>query len=292
MWLSGLESRQLERVLAARPDAVEPPEPRSLGELADRLQRPASVALVLPRLARPHLQMVEALAALGPAPRTALADLLGATGAEGARGLEAALGALADYALVWPDAEGLLHMAVPLQEAWDAPLGLDEPLARLLADMTSEELRRMLATLGVRPPAGTKQQRLTALVAHHSDPERVTALVAEAPAATRELLERRASDETGLPGAQAEFVVLGVPRPDSGPAARWALERGLLVKDRHGHGPALMPAEVALALRGDTWHAPFCRPCPKCVPRPSPRRTWTGRRRPRPRRSPPTPHRS
>ncbi|MFI1356528.1 helicase-associated domain-containing protein [Streptomyces sp. NPDC020898] len=257
MWLSGPESRQLERVLAARPDAVAPPEPRSLGELADRLQRPASVALVLPRLARPHLQVVEALAALGPASRAALADLLGATGPEGARGLDAALGALTDHALVWPDGEGLLHMAAPLQEAWDAPLGLDAPLVRLLADTTSEELRRMLATLGVRSPAGTKRQRLAALVAHHSDPERVTALVAGAPAATRDLLERRASDETGLPGSQAEFVVLGVSRPDSGPEARWALERGLLIQDRHGYGPARMPAEVALALRGDDWHAPF-----------------------------------
>ncbi|MGY1496510.1 helicase C-terminal domain-containing protein [Streptomyces sp. QTS52] len=268
VWLSGLESRQLERVLAARADSVAPPEPRSLGELTDRLQRPASVALVLPRLALPHLQVAEALAALGPASRTALADLLGASGGEGARGLDMALGALADHALVWPDGEGLLRLAAPLRQAWDSPLGLDAPLVELLADTTSEELRRMLAALGVRSPAGTKQQRLTALVAHHSDPERVAALVAGAPAATRELLERRAGDETGLPDAQAEFVVLGVVRPDSGPEARWALERGLLVQDRHGYGPARMPAEVTLALRGGDWRAPFA-PAPpevRCMP--------------------------
>ncbi|NEA68345.1 WYL domain-containing protein [Streptomyces sp. SID12488] len=257
VWLSGLESRQLELVLAARADAVAPPEPRSLGELADRLQRPASVALVLPGLALPHWQVAEALAALGPASRAALAGLLGATGAEGSRGLDAALGAMADRALVWPDGEGLLRLAAPLREAWDTPLGLDAPLVRLLADTTSEELRRMLSALGVRSPAGNKQQRLTALVAHHSDPERVAMLVAGAPAATRELLERRANDETGLSGSQAEFVALGVSRPDSGPGARWALERGLLVQDRHRYGPARMPAEVALALRGDDWHAPF-----------------------------------
>lgn len=212
---------------------------------------------MLSGLALPHLQVAEALALLGSASRSALADLLGATGAEGARGLDAALGALADHALVWPDDEGLLRMAAPLRQAWDSPLGLDAPLVRLLADTTSEELRRMLATLGVRSPAGTKQQRLTALVAHHSDPERVTALVAGAPEATRELLERRASDETGLPDSQAEFGVLGVSRPDSGPDARWALERGLLVQDRHRYGRARMPAEVALALRGGDWRAPF-----------------------------------
>ncbi|MER5211283.1 helicase C-terminal domain-containing protein [Streptomyces sp. NPDC002838] len=255
-WLSGLEASRLERVLAARSDAVSPPEPRSFGELADRLQRPASVALVLPGLALPHLQVAEALAVLGPAQRAALAELLGVGGAESARGLDAALGVLADHALVWPDGEGLLRMAAPLRQAWDSPLGLDAPLARLLADATSEELRRMLVALGVQSPGNAKQQRLTALVDHHSDPERVAEVVARAPAATRELLERRANNEAGRPESQTEFV-LGVPQADSEPGAHWALERGLLVRDRHRYGPARMPAEVALALRGADWHAPF-----------------------------------
>src|SRR5689334_12529252 len=82
-WLVGLDVPRLERVLAARPDVVSPPEPRSLGELADRLQRPGSVALALPRLARPALQAAEALAASGTAmARDALASLLGLVDAE------------------------------------------------------------------------------------------------------------------------------------------------------------------------------------------------------------------
>ncbi|MFD7732202.1 hypothetical protein ACFV6F_17660 [Kitasatospora phosalacinea] len=40
------------------------PEPQSVGELADRLRRPASVPLVLPRLVLPGLQLAEDLAAL------------------------------------------------------------------------------------------------------------------------------------------------------------------------------------------------------------------------------------
>lgn len=256
-WLSGLEVSRLEQVLAARADAVSPPEPRSFSELADRLQRPASVALALPRLALPHLQVAEALATLGPAPRAALGDLLGVSGAESARGLDEALGALTDSALVWPDGEGLLRMAAPLRQVWEAPLGLDAPLARLLADMTSEELRRMLVALGVRTTGTTKQQRLTALVDHHTDPERVAAVVSGAPAATRGLLERRASHETGQPESPTEFVILGVPHADAEPGARWALERGLLVQDRRRYGATHMPAEVALALRGADWHAPF-----------------------------------
>ncbi|WP_405698022.1 helicase-associated domain-containing protein [Streptomyces sp. NBC_01185] len=264
-WLSDLEVDRLERVLAARPDAVSPPEPRSFGELADRLQRPASVAPVLPGLALPHLQVAEALAALGPVPCAALADLLDATRTESARGLDAALEALADRALVWPDGEGLLRMATPLRQAWDAPLGLDAPLTGLLADTTSEELRRMLVALGIPSPGTTKKHRLTALLEHHSNPERVASVITSAPASTRKLLERRASHQGEQAQSPARLITFRAPSADSEPGARWALERGLLVQDRYpGYGSTRMPAEVALALRGVGWHAPF-EPVPPAV---------------------------
>ena len=252
-WLAGLDVPRLERVLTARSDTVSPPEPRSLGELADRLQRPGSVALALPRLARPALQAAEALAASGTAAtRDALVSLLGLVDVEEVRGLDLALEVLADHALVWPDSGGMLCMASPLRQAWDAPLGLDPPLEQLLAGVTSEELRKVLTSLGVKPP-GTKQQRLAALVDHHSDPRRVAATVGQAPADTRRLLEHLA--ESGSRGQR--FVVFGSPEPGSGQAARWAVERGLLVEDRYPFGSARMPAQVAMALRGAGWHAPF-----------------------------------
>ncbi|WP_137994421.1 helicase-associated domain-containing protein [Streptomyces vilmorinianum] len=253
-WLDGLDGCRLARVLETRRDAASPPEPRSVGELADRLQRPGSVALALPQLALPHLQVAEALAALGaPASRDALAELLEAADGEAARELDAALEALADHALVWPDGAGKLRMAGPLRQAWDAPLGLDAPLEELLTGTTSDELRGMLAALGVKPP-GSKAQRLAALMEHHGDPERILSVVATAPAATRKLLEGRAG---AGPARPARFIMFGSPGPDLEPGARWALERGLLVQDRHRYGPARMPAEVALALRGPGWHAPF-----------------------------------
>lgn len=251
-WLHRLDAEHLEQVLAARPDAVSPPEPRSVSELAERLQRPGSVGLALPRLPLPALQTAEALAALSaPASPEVLADLLDATEEETARGLEAALQTLSTHALVWPDGEGTLRMAAPLRQAWDTPLGLDQPLAALLKDTSSEELRRMLTALGLRPP-GTKPQRLAALVEHHSDPARVAVVVAQAPADARKLLKRRA-DPAYRP--QAFVLFLGQSSPE--PGARWALERGLLVQGRYSYGPLGMPAEVALALRGPGWHAPF-----------------------------------
>ncbi|MFG2910855.1 helicase C-terminal domain-containing protein [Kitasatospora sp. NPDC048286] len=254
----------MERVLAARPDAVSAPEPRSVGELADRLQRPASVALALPRLTQPCLQVAEAVAVLTAASRDDLAGLLDATHGERAHGLAAALEALADRALMWPDGNGLLHMAAPLRNAWTSPLGLDAPLARLLGGSNSDELGRMVAKLAIKPAANRKEMRLAALIDHHSDPVRVTALVAKAPAATRKLLERRAQEAPERPG----FIMFGGPRADSEPGEQWALERGLLIRDRHRYGPARMPAEVALALRGPDWHAPFT-PLPPGV-RPAP----------------------
>ncbi|MET8628654.1 helicase C-terminal domain-containing protein [Kitasatospora sp. NPDC004669] len=252
-WLRGLDAAELERVLAVRPDAASAPEPRSVGELADRLQRPASVALALPRLALPCLQVAEAVAALAAVSRDDLAGLLDATHGERAHQLAAVLEALADRALVWPDHDGLLHMAAPLRNAWGSPLGLDAPLVHLLAGANSDELGRTLAKLGVEPVASRKEKRLAALVDHHGDPARVAALVAKAPAATRKLLERRAREAPDRPG----FIMFGAAQADSTPGEQWAVERGLLIRDRHRYGPARMPAEVALALRGSDWHAPF-----------------------------------
>ncbi|WP_405770320.1 helicase-associated domain-containing protein [Streptomyces sp. NBC_01538] len=252
-WLSELDGSRLARVLAMRKDAASAPEPRSLGELADRLQRPGSVALVLPQLTLPCLQAAEALAALGArATRDSLAELLGSTSPTAVHALDATLEALSDRALVWHDANEALRMPAPLRQAWSTPLGLDAPLGELLAGATSEELRGMLVVLGIKPP-GTKQQRLAALVEHHSDAERVAALVAAAPAATRKLLEQSARSTP----RQSLFVVFGAPGRDLQPGARWALDRGLLLQDRHRYGPVRMPVEVALALRGTDWHAPF-----------------------------------
>ncbi|MEU8842544.1 helicase-associated domain-containing protein [Streptomyces roseus] len=253
-WLGSLDCSRLVRVLETRRDATDAPEPRSVGELADRLQRPGSVALALPRLALPHLQVAEALAALrAHASRDALAKLLGVADHDTTRELAAVLEALADHALVWPDGAEKLRMTGPLRQAWDAPLGLDALLEELLAGTTSDELRGMLVALGVKPPGG-KSQRLAALVEHHSDPERVRSLVAKAPAATRKLLEGRAGAGPGGPG---RFIMFGSVGPDLEAGARWALDRGLLIQDRHRYGPARMPAEVTLALRGPGWQAPF-----------------------------------
>ncbi|MQS15638.1 hypothetical protein F7Q99_26050 [Streptomyces kaniharaensis] len=249
-WLCTLGAEQLHRVLTARPDAGAAPEPRAMGELADRLQRPGSVALALRRVPLPCLQVGEALAALGEtASRGELAALLGVVDAE----LGEALAVLADHALIWPGADGVLHQASALRQAWRAPLGLEPPLVKLLDGQTSDTLRGMLSALGLKPLT-TRQQRVAALLDQYGSAERILAVVAKAPARTRELLERQARTK---PEDPRPVIVFGSPRPDVPAAARWAVARGLLLQDRHGFMPARMPAEVALALRGADWHAPF-----------------------------------
>ncbi|WSA47524.1 helicase-associated domain-containing protein [Streptomyces sp. NBC_01803] len=246
-WLHRLDAGRLRDLLAARPDVARHPGPHNLGELAGRLSEQKSVARAMARLPLRCFQAAEALAALTAlappdegVPRDRLTTLLGDPGP----GVEAALTELTQYALTWPDEDGLLRMADPLRETWPTPLGLGRGLRHLMGEKSTEDLHAVLSVVGVTPPAA-RHQRLTALLDHHSDPDRVAALAAAAPRETRELLAKhsRAVSEERESG--------------SAPALRWALDRGLLVRARYGYGPARMPAEVALALRGKDWRAPF-----------------------------------
>lgn len=246
-WLRTLDALQLGRVLAARPDAVAGPVPRSVGELSERLQRPASVSAALHRVPLPGVQAAEALAAL--AGHTSAVDLAVFCGVPLPE-LEQTLKALADHALVWPDGQGRLRMATALRQMWPTPLGLEPGLEQLVAAKTSEELRIALAALGIEQPR-SKAEQLAALVAHHGDPVKVRAVVERAPAHVKTVLEQHAR-----PGA-------GGMRPAGrGQAVQWALERALLVRTPYEHDAPRMPAEVALALRGPNWHPPFTTEAP------------------------------
>ncbi|MDF6045630.1 helicase-associated domain-containing protein [Streptomyces sp. JH14] len=239
--MRSLGAQQLRRLLDARPDAAVAPDPRSLGELAERLQRIGSVVDALNKLPLPCLQLAQALAALPqPTHRTTLETLLGTD----AQGISAALDTLTAQALVWPDLAGRLHMAPALRGAWESPLGLGQGVAELLAAVTSAELGRTAAKLGLRP--GTRRQdRLDAIVAHHQDPHTMLGLLASAPPSAREALTRLLDPE--------EYHEIG----RSGTGERWLLERALLVVDQSGYGLAHVPAEVRLAQHGPDWHAPF-----------------------------------
>ncbi|MFN8147805.1 MAG: helicase C-terminal domain-containing protein [Candidatus Nanopelagicales bacterium] len=204
----------LAALLAARPDLVHP-VPADLAALATRATTSASTARALDRLDTFVLQVVTALAAL-PDPTTYDGLLAGLPEVDDAT-VRPAVELLRQRALAWgPDDE--LHLVVPVREALGPhPAGLGPAMA---------ESRR-----GVKP--------------YVDDPSLVARVLADAPDAAREALDRLV---WGPPTGRVE----GADRPVEPETARtpveWLLARHLL--EPVGSDTVVIPREVALALRG------------------------------------------
>ncbi|GIF77005.1 helicase-associated domain-containing protein [Asanoa siamensis] len=228
-WLALRAPDELAVILRRRRDALPVAD---LETLAARLERDGSVAAALSTVPLPQAQVVEALAGIGgPSVRPGrLAALLDRP--EHDPDLADALAGLAELALVWPDETGALRMAEPLWSETEFPLGLGPPAATLLATVDQDRLAGIAAAWRVDPGS---------LAATLSDESRVREMVGGAPADTRRRLDRLAAHG---PAAELPGTALG-----------WALDRGLVIPD--GWRRATMPREVAVALRGAGWHAPF-----------------------------------
>ncbi|MBB6474779.1 helicase-associated domain-containing protein [Sphaerisporangium rubeum] len=245
-WLTTLDEDRLARVLAGRPDAIAAPWPRRLDTLARRLSDNFAVMEVMRGLPLPPLEILQACLVVGDrATPDELARFLGVTTAEVVPWLDG----LYDKALAWPGPGGSLHLAEAVARWWTAPCGLGEPLASYLDSWTlnSEGLRRMSRALGLSAQGGRRQlmARVTAVL---GDAERLADLLREAPDGTVSLLDEFAWDGPvrGVDGNR--FVALDSPE-------KWAAERGLLYRTQWDI--AEMPREVALALRGPDYRAPF-----------------------------------
>ncbi|MEV0714446.1 helicase-associated domain-containing protein [Asanoa sp. NPDC050611] len=230
-WLALRSPDELAAVLRRRGDVLPVAD---LEALAGRLEKDGSVAAALSTVPLPQAQVVEALAGIGgPHVRPdRLAALLDRSGHD--PDLIAALGGLAELALVWPDETGALRMAEPLWSEFEFPLGLGPPAAALLDVVDADRLAGIATSWRVRPDRG-------AVAAVLADAGRVRAAIDTAPADTRERLDRLAHH-----GPAVELP---------GRALAWALDRGLVLPD--GWRRATMPREVAMVLRGAHWHAPF-----------------------------------
>jgi Helicase conserved C-terminal domain len=250
-WLRRLGQDGLAELLRRRPEALAAPAPVSLGELAERLATPGATVAALRRLARPTLQVAEALAALGGrAERPALDRLLGAGTAAARADVTGALDVLLANALLLDDA--VPHLVPAAGAFWPRALGLGEPVATVLARRTAADLRNMARNLGVKP-AARKADILDQVVDLLRDGERVRAVVAGAPADVRDLLDKAAA------GAEIEPDRLFYGSYGGRPATpqAWAIARGLLARTAEWDGDLVMPAEVALVLRGSKYTAPF-----------------------------------
>src|SRR5690242_10633318 len=76
-WLAQLPTDELAAILARRPEALAPPAPADLGELAHRLQARRGVAVALQSVPLPAMQVIEAAVAYGCPDRDGLAGTLG-----------------------------------------------------------------------------------------------------------------------------------------------------------------------------------------------------------------------
>ncbi|MBB5874488.1 hypothetical protein F4553_007922 [Allocatelliglobosispora scoriae] len=247
MVMRDLGEHGLTGLLQRRPDALTAPVPLSLTELAERLSTPRSVVGALQRLNRPTLQVAEAIAALGgEADPITLRHLLGRPDPAA---LQDAIASLVDHGLLRTGDRPVLMPIV--RDAFGKPLGLGISVQEALARRTSEELRGFARGLRVTA-APRKAETLAAVTAALCDAAHVRAVVADAPEAVRDLLHHVA-----LTGEDVDFIDLGFyggRRPEQ--PERWAMECGLLVRTDWGY-ELTMPAEVALALRGETYTAPF-----------------------------------
>ncbi|MFC4059635.1 helicase-associated domain-containing protein [Planomonospora corallina] len=248
-WLRTLDEERLARILANRPDAIDPPWPRRLSTLAQRLGGGFAVMEALRGLPLPALEVVEAALTLGDGAGesdrpAALAELLGAPEAEVAPWL----GLLADHALAWTDGEGRVRVVGALARWWTAPCGLGTPLARYLDSWTvsADALRALARSLGL--PPGPKRRMAAGVAEVLTAPSRVTALLARAPEGTDRLLEDFVWDGPVRQVDGGRFTVPGSPE-------KWAADHGLLF--RTSWNVAEMPREVALALRGPDYRPPF-----------------------------------
>ncbi|MGK5114934.1 helicase-associated domain-containing protein [Geodermatophilus sp. CPCC 205506] len=273
-WLGTFSRAELTELLTARPDLVAGYPPRTLWGLAGRICHAASVAAAVDDLRLPERQVWEAVRALGERRRRPdLDDLLGVSGPDHTDAVGAAVGTLIRRGLLRPDDGALV---VPLAaELPPYPLGVPGPRARTAwAEATLPELQRALRRWGERPPA-RKAEALDHVVRVVSDPARVRARFDTAPDDVRRGLLRWAGRPE--PGAGSRPLVAvpadrwwisdsdddleppwGDPdryREDTA-ARRWAAEHGLAVTPAHGWG-GVLPAEVALAVRGERWRAPF-----------------------------------
>lgn len=241
------DDASLTVLLRSRPDLITP-VPTDLTQLATRAGTRASVVRALERLDRFALQTAEALAvAADPATYDELLALMaGDEGDPAVTGaLPHALGTLREQALVW-GADDRLRLVRTARELLTpspqhpSPTGLGPTVQEATAGMSPGRIQEIVTTAGL-PSTHDAVSAVSALTALFTDRTRMTALLADAPEESREVLAR---------------LVWGPPygQVTADPAARlrWLLDRGLLLPT--APGTVVLPREVALHLRSGRAH--------------------------------------
>ena len=226
-------------LLTLRPDLYAS-GPATLGELAQAVVDPSSLAMLHRRCSRPFRQLLEALClASPPVSLGSVAGLLGVEPAELAPfvdRLEAAF-------VVRRQPGGQLVVNPGLAAALPHPARLGPPLRQVLAVQPADVLRTIATRVGLAAPTA-KEPTLDLLVEHLSDRAFVAKLLAGGPDGTAGL--------AALVAERGPEVRLNVDpdvllRNDASPGG-YLMRRGLLTPT--GWRRAIMAKETALAVRG------------------------------------------
>ncbi|EFF91677.1 conserved hypothetical protein [Streptomyces sp. e14] len=241
------DDASLAALLRARPDLITP-VPTDLTQLATRAGTRASVVRALERLDRFALQTAEALAVAGdPASYGELLGLMAGDDGdpEVAAALPRALGALRERALVW-GADDRLRLVRTARELLapspqhPSPTGLGPTVQEATAGMSPGRIQEIVAAVGL-PSTHDSVSAVASLTALFTDRERMSALLADVPAGSLEVLDRLV---WGPPYGQVTA--------DPAPRLRLLLDRGLLLPT--APGTVVLPREVALHLRAGRAH--------------------------------------
>ena len=230
---------RLARLLQARPDLAIPVPP-DLGVLAARAAVRLSVLRALDTLDAYRLSLLETLCLDDKT--FSYDDLRGLAGPEAVAALES----LTALALVWGD-EHAVHVVGSVRDLLSTSAGLGRPLAALLAQVDPSRLGAIAQTLGADGTDG--------IVSTLSDPDRVSALIAEGGEGTRAVLEQLAA---GPPYGKVRDARRPAGLDELGSPVRWLLAHGLLVAI--DDDTVELPRELGLMLRGIQAVSPSCPP--------------------------------
>jgi hypothetical protein len=181
--LAGLDTAQLTRLLERRPDVLVEPTPRSVRELALRLDSVDSVHAALSRVDADEALVVQAVALGGGT----VADLAARVG-----GSPEQVGEIVDRlsarGLAWR-CRDRVELPRRLAEQFDAGLSRFRPVTLIGRQARVDELRTAVGGLGGDPAGLKKPELIDRLAALHTDAEAVVRAVTALPRAAREYLD-------------------------------------------------------------------------------------------------------
>ncbi|HZE65468.1 MAG TPA: helicase-associated domain-containing protein, partial [Sporichthyaceae bacterium] len=233
----------LEALFEARPDLLSP-VPTDMTDLVARAATRLSVNRALDRLDRFTLQVLDALAHLpDPTDVDAMARLVPVD----RPALSNAVSALRDLALAWGPDDSLRLVRAVREAVGPGPGRTGPPLATAAAGYPAARLQQLLVDLGL-PTTVDPPSALNRLLDVLGNPDRLAALLADAPPAAIELLAKVDAGGSG----RVERADRAVRPADAATPLEWLLARGLLIAV--DADTVVLPAEVAVARRGGALH--------------------------------------